>query len=381
VKLPLNFYFSALPKFRLKFSRWACFLVLSIACPLLRASDLPSPYTFDLPFQANQATPIWLGHPETPHHAFATLDLPIIPPDPDASLLVTVYFQEKEGGFLRISWQQSGAAQMLSDNFYEGIGMNNQRTLLITPETLQGEGTLHFQCDGTALGIHRIRLEWLENRASLVSPLLQDLLVTPSMGLTQPSPALSGQPRQTDEAVWHNQIVTVPITELPERIEQGVEFSVQLDHAPGSARLALKETGLPWGQHIVVWINQKRAGTISPAVPDLLDDGFLALANSPGGYVGWRDGSFYVPVALLKTGVNAVQFSAENDALSENENSSYASTGSLSPMAIKDVVLQLNYPPPPQPPAPSTPSTTPQADSPTPVASSTDSSVPSPLSP
>ncbi|HUB65991.1 MAG TPA: hypothetical protein VL981_00740 [Candidatus Methylacidiphilales bacterium] len=324
----------------LKIGGWlACFLAAS----LLRADDLPAPFTIDLPFQANEATPVWLGHPVTPQTVFATLNVPIIPPDPNASLLVTVFFQEEEGGFLRITWQGTQSAQVLSDNFYEGIGMSNQRSLLISPQTMLTEGTLGFQSGGSILNIRRIKLEWLENQNEIVSPQMQDVLVTPQSGITQPAQTLNGQPSQAETAAWHDQIVNVPITDTPLRIEQGVEFSVQLDSIPISARLALKEAGLPLGKHLTVWINQQQAGAIAPAVPDLLSDGFFSEANSPSTYVGWRDGSFYVPVSLLKNGANTLQFSVEDDLPAASDPAS--STAPPSPLALKNVVLQLNYPP------------------------------------
>src|SRR5258708_15884852 len=108
-------------------------------------------YAFDLPFPDNQATPIWLGHPETPASTFAVLNLPITPPDPQASLVVTLYFQEKQGGFLRASWITSQTAQVLSENLYEGIAMQNQRSFLVSPGTLAGAGTLSFQSSSSTL--------------------------------------------------------------------------------------------------------------------------------------------------------------------------------------------------------------------------------------
>jgi hypothetical protein len=323
-------------------SGWACFLLLFlVGC--LRASDLPAPVTLDFPFPANQATPSWLGHPETPPADFATLDLPILTPDTNASLLVTVYFEEKQDGFMRISWQGTQGAQLLSDNFYENIGMANQRSLLISPATLIGDGILTFQCGDSTLSIQRIKLEWLENKDALVSSTVEDLLVTPAIGPTQLAQSLNGQPNPTEPGAWEDQIVTVPLTDEALRIEQGVEFSVDLDKVPGSARLALKEAGLPLGQHLVVWINQQRAGTITPTVPDLLDGGFLTGGNASTSYAGWRDGSFYVPVSLLKTGINTVQFSDEDDAALILGGASPSDPGLGPPLAIKALVFQLNY--------------------------------------
>jgi hypothetical protein len=357
------------------------FVAISIFCVLdpgsLRAFDGPDAFAVNLPFAANAATPVWLGYPQVPATTFAALDLPIQPPDTTSSLLVTVFFQEKEGGFLRIMWQNgSQQAQLLSDNFYEGIGMGNQRSLLISPETLQGGGTLAFQCGDTTLGVQRIRLQWLENQNGLVSPEIQDTLVTPSLGTTKPAQVLDGQPKPGDSPTWYGRLVVVPITDAPQRIEQGVEYSVQLDGVPSAGRLILKEDGLAWGTHLVVWINQQRVGTIAPEVPDLADDGFWADVNSSNVYVGWRDGSFFLPVSSLKTGVNTVQFSVEDD------ESTVPSTGNAAtalPLALKDVVMQLSYPTTESsvtPSAPTTPVEPPTTDILTPGASAVPAAIP-----
>jgi hypothetical protein len=309
----------------------------------LRAADLPTPITLDLPVPADRATPAWLGHPDTPATTFATLALPIQTPDPTASLLVTVYFTEKQDGFLRITWQGIQGPQILSNNFYEAIGMANQRSLLISPATLVGDGTLLFQTGDSTLGVQRIKLEWLGNTNALVSPLVQDLLVTPAVGPTERAPDLNGQSAPTQPGAWQGQIVTVPVTDQAERIEQGVEFSVDLDSVPGAARLALKEAGLPLGKHLVVWVNEQRAGTISPNVPDLQDGGYLADASAATTYAGWRDGSFFVPPSLLKAGVNTLQLSDENDSGSGTAQTAPSASGEPLPLAVKGMVLQLNY--------------------------------------
>jgi hypothetical protein len=185
-------------------SGWACFLLLFlVGC--LRASDLPAPVTLDFPIPANQATAELAGASRNPADDFATLDLPILTPDTNASLLVTVYFQEKQDGFMRISWQGTQGAQVLSDNFYENIGMANQRSLLISPATLIGDGILTFQCGDSTLGIQRIKLEWLENKDGLVSPEVQDLLVTPATGPTQLAQSLNGQANPTEPGAWEDQ--------------------------------------------------------------------------------------------------------------------------------------------------------------------------------
>jgi len=305
------------------------------------ALDEPVSFTFDLPFPDNQATPVWLGHPAMAAGTFATLNLPITPPDPQASLVVTLYFTEKQDGFLRASWIGSQAAEVLSENLYEGIAMQNQRSLLILPNTMDGAGTLSFQSSSDTLGVERIKLEWVENQPSLVSPHIQDMLVTPESDITQKLQDLNGQANGTQAFTWKNSAVTVLITDTPQRVEAGVEFNAELEQVPQAARIVLKEDGLPFGQRIVVWINQQRAGTITPTVPDLTSEGYGADPNSPSSYVGWRDGSLFVPVSFLKVGVNAVQFSTESDSDGTNDQSTVVSAPA--PLALKDVFLQLNY--------------------------------------
>jgi hypothetical protein len=323
----------------------------------LRALDEGQPFTLNLPCGANEATPSWLGQPVIPATTFATLDLPVAPPDPNASLLVTVFFQEKNGGFLRISWQNGSApapeapadalpgpgeaalSSVLSDNFYEGIGMKNQRSLLVSAAAMKQPGQLVFQCGDTTLGISRIKLEWLQNSTGLSSPAITDTLVTPVNGRTQTASELAGQPPLALDAAWHDRIVDVPVAAAPLRIEQGVDFTVQMDGAPSRARLTVKENGLPWGQHLVVWINNQRAGVVAPAVPELGDAGYPGEKDAP--YVGWREATFYVPAGSLTAGNDTLQFSAEPDGPPVAPADPSAAPA---PLALKDVQLQLDYP-------------------------------------
>ncbi len=316
--------------------------------------DLPAPATLDIPIPLNRAMPLWVGQPQTPPATFATMNLPIMTPDPAASLLVTVSFQEKDGGFLRIIWTGPNGAQVLSNNFYENIGMANQRSLLVDASTLGGDGTLTFQSGDSAPGIQRIKLEWLENKPALAPSSVTDPLVTASNGQTQSQENLNGQPAAAQPAAWQNQLVTVPLTDSPVRIEDGVEFSLDLDSVPTTARVALKETGLPFGKHFILWVNQQFAGTITPAVPDLTDSGFFAAdpaKGTPANYVGWRDGSFFIPVTLLKSGVNTLQFDTENEAQGPALVPTAAGSGTNSPLALKGLTVQLDYQSPAQEPA------------------------------
>ena len=133
----------------------------------------------------------------------------------------------------------------------------------------------------------------------------------------------------------------MPVTDIPLRVEQGVDFTVQMDGPPTRARLLLKEAGLPWGEHLVVWINNQRAGIILPAVPDIGDGGYSDSDQTP--YAGWRDGTFFVPSGILTTGSNTLQFSSEADAPTASSTSTLVASAPA-PLAVKKVLLQLDYP-------------------------------------
>jgi hypothetical protein len=323
------------------------FLGLAVAgAQTTDTADLPAPVTLNLPIPVNQATPAWLGHPLAPASIFATLDLPILTPDTSASLLVTTYFQEKDGGFLRVIWKGTQGAVVLADNLYEGIGLTNQRSVLIPSAMLVGDGTLEFQSSDSALSVAKIRLEWLVGKVGLVSPEVNDVTVTAADGETQMSQDLTGQTPPVQKAMWQDQVVSVPLTDAPVRIEAGVDFSVDIDKVPGTARVSLKEAGLALGQHLVAWVNGQRAGVISPNVPDLLDDGYSSDTAGVSSYSGWRDGSFYVPVALLQSGTNSVAFTSEGDVPSSSTTQRGDQNASDAPLAVKNVTIQLSYQPP-----------------------------------
>jgi hypothetical protein len=321
----------------------------STAFAFLRADELPGPLTLDIPVPVNLATPAWMGHPEMPNNdTLKTLAVPIAPPDDHAGLLVTVYFTESDNGFLRINWKPAvGAPVALATNFYEGVGMATSRSLLIPPSTLGTGGYLVLQGNAVSLGIQRVEFEWLQSRQDLVAPNVSAMLVTTSDGKTVPAESVNGQPATASTGTWTGNIVTVPIQADPARIETGVEFSVDLDKLPTTARLILKETGLSLTQHLVVWVNEKRAGTITPVVPGLTDAGFFTDPSNTTSFVGWRNGSFYVPVSVLKQGTNTLQFSAEDEIAPPSPTPVDPLGGP--PLAVKEVALQMNYTAAPDP--------------------------------
>ena len=299
-------------------------------------------FTLNLPAQAAQVTPVWLGHPVLTVGTFATLDLPLTAPEINESLLVTIVFQEKPGGFLRLAWRNADGEQLLSSNFYEGVGMANKRTLLIPSSIIQDMGTLSLQSGQASLDVSQIRFEWLEGGVALVAPGQTDQTVVTQLGTVAKASTLDGQPATVPVADVDGNLITVPITNSPQHIEQGVEFSLQLDGTPKAARLTLQESGLPWSQHLVIWVNQQRAATASPIVPDLEEAGFATPPDALKPFIGWRDVTAYLPVALMKAGINTLQISAESDTVPA-DGTGDDDAMSQQPLAVNNLSCQFDY--------------------------------------
>lgn len=332
---------------------------------LLQAEDTERSFTYDFGTTGpKQTLPSWMGgQPVASPAAHATISFPIAPPRGDSDLAVTVYFTETQGGFLRVYWAGEQSSEMLSDNLYEGIGMANQRTLLIKRSSLSSTGTLNIQSSEPSLNISRIHWEWVEpGTVSLAGAAKQTALVN-ATGTALPDTEVNGAPALPKPDQVGDYVVTATLTEKPERIEGGVEFVATLQQGPQYARLEVQMAGVPIGKPVKLWINNTAAGEVPLAVPDLNDPGYQAPVSAGAApvYIGWRKGVVYVPAALLKPGENHFQFSVE-DATAET------------PIAIKDLQLQLKYDG-----KPSVPSTPAPGDSPSPTPAPESSPAPDPV--
>jgi hypothetical protein len=307
----------------------------------LTAATVDDSYTLNLPLSSTVVLPNWLGQPVIPAGTFASMDRPLTAPAINDSLLVTIIFQEKEGGFLRLTWKNAEGEQLLTSNFYEGVDMANKRSLLIPSSVVRDMGTLSLQCGDTSLDVQKIHFEWLQGSAALVSPEQTDQVVVSRLGSVAKASTLDGQPAGVPVSDIDGDLITVPISNSPERIEQGVQFSLQLEGSPKAARLSFQESGLPWGQHLVVWLNQQRAATVSPVVPDLEETGFAAPPDATQPFIGWREVSAYLPVSLMKAGLNTLQISTESD--TDSADTSDADATSTLPLAVNNLSCQFDY--------------------------------------
>jgi hypothetical protein len=298
---------------------------------LLRAEDAAPPATIDLGTLPAVAYPIWLmGVAPAEPGTLGEADFEVVAPAPGRSdLLLTVIFDEGNGGFLRVYRQDGATAEMVADNLYEGSGLPNQRTLLLRGIGAQGPTRLVFQSSGATLSVRRLVWEW---------PQPQSLAVT---GAAETLAALRGQTPLTDgdvsgqpllPAVPHVAIAytSTPLLTQVAKVEDGIVLAATLDRMPFHARLAGKVSGLPPGQALECWINGTKAGLFTLALPSLLDPAYFLNGASPI-LAGWQNGTLYVPATAWQPGENTIEF--------------HVPEGTHAAYAMKDLVLELVYAP------------------------------------
>jgi hypothetical protein len=290
------------------------------------------------PLANNVALPTWLGRPAAKMEAtFATVDVPVFPVQGTGNLLVTLYFDEADLGFLRVYWKSGETAERLAGNLSEGIGLRNQRSLLLGRDILAGPGLLTIQSGSEQNRLLALRFEWVEPRTVLAGRETRLPVLLPGAGTP-----LSEADLQPDKAFlaadeWRGRIITAPLTEKPERIEEGAVFTAMLESPSERARLEVLVSGLPLSESWEVRVNGETAGILQVEVPDLLDAAYQRDDAKEDTYGGWRRGTLFLPSGLT-LGENQIEF------WSKGANG----PGFDYPAAIKDLKLQLQFPPPPK---------------------------------
>ena len=286
-------------------------------------------FTFDLKATGRLEFPAWipdrpLAHPESQ----AELSFPVVPGADDDDLAVTVVFQEEIGGFLSVYWESSfGKRQLLAPNLFENIGLLNQRTLLINRPTMGGPGKVVLKSSQAVLNILRVRLDWARpGVVRLVDNVPNGALVTTGGKMFAPE-EVDGTPLTPIADSWEGRILTTSVTDQPERIEKGIEFSVSVPNKVTRVRLEVLVNGLRLNQTLELWLNGAAVGTLALEVPDLTDPGYEKGEDGAMHFTGWRKAVFILKGAQLPVGENHFQFQ----------------TPPGSQVAIRDFLLQLEY--------------------------------------
>jgi hypothetical protein len=308
--------------------------ILLLSLPLsLQGAQPVEHLVLDLPVAQGLGLPSWLAIvPPSGTSSLATQAFQISPPSGTGDLAATFYFTEIQGGFLRVIWQSANHSEMICDNLYEGVGIPNRRTLLIRRQLLSQGGELELQASSSQLGVSRIVWDWVNPGVILKSSSASVPMLALGAGQFLPEQEINGQPPVPIADSSQGQVVTVFLSEKPERIEKGLEIDSTIKQVPDWARLEAQFLGVDLNQPVQLWINDQLVGTFAMLPPDATDPGFTGSSKTSPGYLGWRTGAIYLPAHYLSAGENHFVITP------------VSTSGNPQPAAVKELQLQLRYP-------------------------------------
>lgn len=319
-----------------RFRVCAVWLAALAALQGARAQD-DSVFTVDLPFDAARPLPAWMhGAPVSVPGLGARVAFPLSPPA-GRDLLVHFVFDEVEGAGLRVEWLRdgSGASEIIAENLGEGLGVPNQRPLLISASRLGGNGTLILQ-GGASLNINRVKFEWVSERTMLASAARYVPVVVTASRLTLAETDVDGGPRPALKDEWRELVVRAALTEKAELLTPSITLVPALEQAPLQARFEASLAGVFLDQEVWLVVNGQEVGPLAIDVPTLEDPGHLGLPGREVEFAGWRKANIHIPADLLLPGENSMILELRSPVNAGYRNRTY----------LRDAVLELCYPPP-----------------------------------
>lgn len=318
-------------------------LVLGLSIEFATAEDFAGSFTLNLPLTPTVTLPSWIAlPPDGGSDTLSSFSATFSPFDSSSDLSVTIYFNESNGGFLRVLAKSDQAAQTISENLLEGIGMPNQRTLIIPHKLFTGPTTLTVQSTEKELNVTRIHFEWTHPQIVSVGDGGSAPAVILQSGKTADLDEITGDPQLPANDSWKGNIITATLWDKPTRIEDGVEFAASFQSAPAWVKLDGEFSGIPLGKSISVWVDGVRQNEVSVIVPDFSDPGYELDDQGTPWYAGWRHGSVYITGQAFSSGENLFQFSWSDG----------TPFSAAVPIATKNLSLQIKYPEPVATPAP-----------------------------
>lgn len=297
-----------------------------------------SVFTADLPFDAAQPLPAWMhGPPVSAPGGGARVAFRLSPP-PGRDLLLHLVFDEAAGAGLRVEWQRDGQAvpETVAENLGEGLGVPNQRALLVSASRLGGNGTLLLQ-GGASMNVNRVKFEWVAERTTLAASTKFVPVVVSASRLALAEADVDGGPRPALQDEWRDRVVRAPLTEKAELLTPSLEFQAVLEEAPKLARLEVSVAGVFLDQEVWVIVNNHEVGPLAIEVPTLEDPGHLGRPGRAVEFAGWRRASAHLPADLLLPGENSVVLELRSPANAGYRNRAF----------VREAVLELAYPPRP----------------------------------
>lgn len=321
-------------------SRFRLFMACLAVCTAssqVRGQELEAVYTADLPFDAGRSLPAWMhGPPVSAPGNGARVAFRLSPP-PGRDLLVHFVFDEAGGTGLRIEWLRDGSSmpEVVAENLGEGIGVPNQRPLLISASRLGGNGTLLLQ-GANRMNVNRVRFEWVSERTMLSAASRYVPVVVTASRLTLAEADVNGSPRPALQDEWRDRVVRAALTEKAELLTPSITLVATLEQAPVQARIEASLAGVYLDQEVWLVVNDHEIGPLAIDVPTLEDPGHLGLPGRETQFAGWRKANIHVPAHLLLPGENSVYLELRSPVNSRYNNKTY----------LRDAVLELCYPAP-----------------------------------
>ena len=320
-----------------RFVFFAACLIAVLTAQAVRAQSDDAVFTVDLPFDAGQPIPAWMhGPPVSPAGHGARVAFRLSPPS-GRDLLLQFVFEEAEDASLRVEWLRDGSSTpvVISHDLCEGLGVPNQRQLLISASNLGGNGTLLLQ-GGGKLNLNRVKFEWVSERTMLASSSRYVPVVVTASRLTLMEADVDGGPRLALQDEWRDRVVRAALTDKAELLTPSLTLLSTLEQAPAQARFEALIAGVHLDQEVWLVVNDHEVGPLAIDVPTLEDPGHLGLTGRETEFAGWRRGNIHVPAHLLLPGDNSVLLELRSPVNAGYRNRAF----------LRDAVLELCYPPP-----------------------------------
>lgn len=345
-------------------------LLLTIACvalcrPAFAGELQESVFTADLPFDASRPLPSWMHGPPVSAPGTGTRIAFSLSPPEGRDLLVHLVFDESDASALRVEWLRDGQSspEVIAADLGEGLGVANQRPLLISASRLGGNGTLLLQA-GEKIIVNRVRFEWVSERTMLASAAQYVPVVVTASRLALAEIDVDGSPRPALQDEWRGRLVRAALTEKAELLSPSVELVAALEQAPEAARFEASVAGVFLDQEVWLVVNGQEIGPLAIEVPTLVDPGYLGSEGRENEFAGWRRASAHLPAHVLLPGENSILLQLRSPLHAGYQNRSY----------VRDAAVELFYPPAPRQPDLSLPvSDVPAANVSAPAAEATNS--------
>ncbi len=228
---------------------------------------------------------------------------------------VTVVFQDDGDGGPALEWRGASGDLTVLSHGLGGIGAAlglNSRTVLV-PKSLTRDG-------GAILVSYYGNFEALISLA--VAPLREDIV---SVSGLKRSPALidselrvfedrdlnGSRPIPLGGDLWSANIIKAELAAEIEPLKDTLEFVVPIKGEMEGAMLRLETLGLDPAAKIQIAVNGLAIGSVNMPGFQLDDPSLVMDWNGSLIYAGWRSGSLFIPVVLLKENDNSLVLTLE----------------------------------------------------------------------